>query len=77
VIGKTGEHASLFVKALTESRHGAAIPRSLRLLGWGWAERLASLPVGAAVDVIIEPKISTWNGASNVEGELIDLREAK
>ncbi len=77
VIGKTGEHASLFVKALAESRHGAAIPRSLRLLGWGWAERLASLPVGAAVDVIIEPKISTWNGASNVEGELIDLREAK
>ncbi len=73
VIGKTGEHASLFVKSASSDRGSVQFPRSLRLLGWGWAERLADLPVGAAVDVIIEPKISTWNGSGNVEAELVDL----
>lgn len=73
VIGKTGEHASLFVKA-PPGRASVQFPRSLRLVGWGWAERLSDMPVGAMIDAVVEPKVSAWNGAVNVEGEIVDVR---
>jgi single-stranded-DNA-specific exonuclease len=73
VIGKTGEHASLFVKA-PAGRASVQFPRSLRLVGWGWAARLAGMPVGATIDAVIEPKMSAWNGVGNVEGEMVDIR---
>jgi single-stranded-DNA-specific exonuclease len=50
--------------------------RLLRLVGWNWAERIEHVPVGRVVDVLIAPKVSTWNGVSKVEGELVDLRGA-
>lgn len=67
VIGQTGTHISMFVKH-------AQSGRVLRILGWSWAERIADLPVGSTIDVVIEPKISTWQGSGHVEAELVDLR---
>lgn len=73
-MGQTGSHASLFVKAADAGRESVRFPRSLRLVGWSWAERLRELPVGCEIDAVVEPKISTWQGSGAVEGELIDLR---
>jgi hypothetical protein len=71
-MGQTGAHASLFVKQ--EAGGAVRFPRSLRVVGWGWAERLRELPVGCGVDAVVTPKISTWQGSGHVEAELADLR---
>lgn len=64
-LGADGRHASLVVRSA-----GVAV----RLVGWGWWERLANLPTDAEIEAVVEPKISTWTGAPCVEGELVDLR---
>jgi len=48
----------------------------LRAVGWNWGEHASKLRAGRIVDVVIEPKISTWNGGENVEAELRDVRLA-
>lgn len=73
-MGQSGTHVSLFVKQPDEGRGTVSFPRSLRLIGWSWAERLRELPVGCVIDAVVEPKISTWQGSGNVEAELVDLR---
>lgn len=67
--GKTGAHIKLTV------RDG---DRSLRLIAWNWATRhpetAASIPVGARIDALVIPKLSSWSGL--VEPELVDLQSA-
>lgn len=44
----------------------------LRVVGWNWGESAASFQPGRLMDVVIEPRLSTWNGVTRVEGELCD-----
>ena len=52
--------------------------RAVRTVAWNWAERLSEqkLAVGERVDALLSPKLSTWQGSTRVEPELIDLRRA-
>lgn len=65
--GKTGAHLSLRVAPI---EGGPA----LRVIGWGWAMHAGSIPTGAPVELIVEPRLSTWNGNTRVEPVLVDLR---
>ena len=67
-LGKTGEHIVLMVK-------DTATGTVRRVLAWGWAARLEHLRAGLRYDLVIEPKITTFNGTTNVEPELVDLRQ--
>jgi single-stranded-DNA-specific exonuclease len=68
VMGKTGNHLSLRVGS--RDRPGAM----LRIVAWNWARYLDRIPAGAPVEVIVEPKVSSWNGNTRVEPVLVDLR---
>ncbi|MFZ4575262.1 MAG: single-stranded-DNA-specific exonuclease RecJ [Phycisphaerales bacterium] len=46
--------------------------RQFRLVAWGWGERLSRFAAGREIQAIIAPKLSTWNGQTTVEGELVD-----
>jgi single-stranded-DNA-specific exonuclease len=63
-MGKTGSHL--------QAQIGSG-GRALRLVGWRWGDRRSALRGGVAVDVAIHPKVSEWNGAVRVEGELCDM----
>lgn len=65
--GKTGGHLSLRVGA---QGGGPAV----RVVGWGWAAHAGSIPAGAPVELIVEPRVSAWNGSTRVEPVLVDLR---
>ncbi len=67
-MGKTGNHLSLRVGA----RDGSG--PTLRIVAWNWGRYMDLIPRGAPVEMIIEPKLSTWNGNTRVEPVLVDLR---
>ncbi|MBL4698703.1 MAG: single-stranded-DNA-specific exonuclease RecJ [Phycisphaerales bacterium] len=67
-MGKTGSHLSMRVGSRTQA--GPMI----RVVAWNWARHLVHIPGGAPVEMIVEPKISTWNGNTRVEPVLVDLR---
>ena len=62
--GKTGDHLDVRVRA--GSCH-------MRLVGWGWAVHKDAIPAGAGIDVVLEPKLSNWQGRTRVEPTLADL----
>lgn len=64
-MGARGAHLSVFV------RRGS---REMRLVGWGWGDRVGALRAGSRIDAVIEPKVNRWNGSVRVEGELRDAR---
>ena len=66
--GRNGNHLSLRVC----DRDGTGI--GWRVVAWNWARHIDQIPPGAPVELIIEPKISTWNGRVSVEPVLVDLR---
>lgn len=68
VMGKTGEHVSL--RLTRDDGPGGA---SLRVVAWGWADRVRDLHPGMAVEAILVPKNSAWNGQTRCEPELVDL----
>jgi len=63
--GKSGEHMGLIARAQD---------RAIRVVGWRWMERAGSLRPGTTADLLVHPRISTWNGSSRCEPELIDVR---
>lgn len=63
--GKTGQHLSMRV------RQGTSL---VRLVAWKWGDRRHSVPMGDRIDAVVIPKLSTWNGRTTVEPELLDLR---
>lgn len=65
--GAGAKHAGLRVKS-------AASGRTLRMVGWNLAARLAGLRSGAAIDAIVAPRVSAWSG--QVEPEIHDVRSA-
>lgn len=66
--GKTGNHLSFRVGAIDQPAF------ALRVVGWNWARYLSEIPTGARVEMIVEPKLSTWNGKTRIEPVLVDLR---
>lgn len=66
VFGKTGDHLRV---RLRDERGG-----SVRAIGWKWAGMLERFRAGLAVDVMVEPKVSSWSG--EVEAVLVDVRGA-
>lgn len=67
-MGKTGNHLAFRVGA--QDRAGQV----LRVVAWNWGRYLDQIPPGARVEMIIEPKLSSWNGYTRVEPVLVDLR---
>lgn len=66
VFGQNGKHLSLRV-----ADHPGG--RGLRLIGWNWANRIADIPLGATIEAIVSPVISTF-GTPTVEPVIDDLR---
>ncbi|MCA9288081.1 MAG: single-stranded-DNA-specific exonuclease RecJ [Phycisphaerales bacterium] len=66
-IGNSGEHLSLM---------GRQDRRTMRFVAWKFAEHLPRLRPGTKLDVLIEPKISSWSGSRTVEPEVVDVRPA-
>lgn len=64
-LGKEGKHLAL------QLRQGATL---LRSVAWNWGPSAARLARGVDVDVVVAPKLSSWNGSVRVEPELVDLR---
>lgn len=71
-LGQHGKHVSLLLQH-TE----VANQPLLRLVAWNWAEKIMTagdpLRRGTAIEAIIKPTISTWNGRVSVEAELCDF----
>lgn len=67
-MGKTGYHLSMRIGSQTHRG------QMLRVVAWNWARHLDQIPPGAPVEMIVEPKLSTWNGNTRVEPVLVDLR---
>lgn len=66
--GRSGNHLSL--RVCDRSGNGNAV----RVVGWNWAKHREEIPRGAPVELIVEPKLSRWNGRTSVEPVLVDLR---
>lgn len=64
--GQMNKHLSLRVC-------GPESTRQLRIVGWNWAEHIASLPTGAMIEAVVTPQISTF-GSPTVEPVLTDAR---
>jgi single-stranded-DNA-specific exonuclease len=67
-LGSKGDHIALRLS------HAGSGSQAVRVLGWNWGRHGASIPPGAPVEAIVEPKLSTWNGHTRVEPVLGDLR---
>lgn len=68
-IGTNGRHLTLRLhQDLGASR------KVVRTVWWDAGALAADLAAGMRLDVVIEPKINTWNGRTSVEGEIKDVR---
>ncbi|MEN0019261.1 MAG: single-stranded-DNA-specific exonuclease RecJ [Planctomycetota bacterium] len=65
IMGKTGKHFSVRI---------SAGERMLRLVAWNWSKHADRLATGVRIDAVVAPKLSTWQGRSSVEPELLDLK---
>lgn len=65
--GRSGAHLSLRVG----DRNNPS--SAVRVVAWSWASMRERIPPGAPVELIVEPKISRWNGRVSVEPVLVDL----
>ncbi|MFG0285568.1 MAG: single-stranded-DNA-specific exonuclease RecJ [Phycisphaerales bacterium JB039] len=63
--GRTGDHLSLRIT------DGA---RQMRCVGWKWAAQAPEMSRGTGVELVVSPKLSSWNGTERVEPTLVDLR---
>jgi len=70
LMGAHGKHLELQVRS---HKQGFGL---LRLVGWGWGERMEALDTNVPLDAVIEPKLSRWNGRVRVEAELKDAAPA-
>lgn len=64
-LGQHGRHLAVWV------RQGS---RDTRLVGWGLGDHVPRIAPGSRMDVVLEPKISTWAGTARVEPVIRDLR---
>lgn len=64
-VGAHGSHLSLLL------RQGDSC---MKAIAFGMGELAPTLPAGATVDVVFEPKVSTWQGRRRAELHVQDLR---
>ncbi len=65
-----GAHAKHL--ALTLAQGSGPSRRIVRTVAWNWGERRDALRPGMRLDVVVEPKLSRYNGSVTVEPELKD-----
>lgn len=65
-MGSEGRHIAVLVQS-TESQ------RPVRAVGWGFGQHRERFVPGQRLDLVVKPRISTWQGASRVEPELVDF----
>ena len=46
----------------------------MRLVGWRWGEHADEFHAGQSIDVVIEPKLNSWQGRESMEGVIRDVR---
>jgi len=63
-LGAGGKHMAMWVRQGT---------KETRVVGWGMGEHVARIAPGTRLDLVIEPRISTWNGSARVEPTIRDL----
>jgi len=69
VMGKAGNHLSLRIES------GSGVDRaSMRLVAFGWGEHASKLVPGSTLDVVVTPKLNTWQGRTSVEADVRDIR---
>jgi single-stranded-DNA-specific exonuclease len=68
-IGANGRHLSV---RLRQNINGQW--KWMRCVWWGAGSHAGDLAAGMRLDIAIEPRINTWNGQTNVEAELQDVR---
>lgn len=64
-LGASGEHVAM---------HAEQDGRAMRLVAWKFGEHAAGLRAGQRLDVVLEPKVSTFTGQRVVEPEVVDVR---
>jgi single-stranded-DNA-specific exonuclease len=68
-IGANGKHLDVMLK-----QQGDAALSRLRGVWWNAGKRAVDLAAGMSVDLIVEPKLNSWNGRTSVEVEILDAR---
>ncbi len=68
-IGSNGRHLAIQLRSGEGTQR-----RLLRSVWFGGGEHAAQLAAGMTLDMVIEPKLNTFNGATSVEGEIRDVR---
>jgi len=71
-MGGQGRHLSVLI-----SQHHAGQRRQIRTVWWSHGWFAGDLAKGQPLDVVIEPKLNTWNGRTTVEGVIRDVRLLK
>ncbi|WP_456465810.1 single-stranded-DNA-specific exonuclease RecJ [Persephonella sp.] len=64
-VGQTNQHLKFWLKDRNKNVFSA--------LWWNYADRIKDLSVGMFVDIVYMPKISSWNGKTNVDFILKDI----
>lgn len=67
-VGAEGKHLQLTV---VDDRGGR-----LKLIGFGFGDRLPDLPAGRAVEAVVELDLNEWNGRVEPQGRILDIRTA-
>jgi single-stranded-DNA-specific exonuclease len=68
-IGAHGKHLSLTIR----DGRGGGRHTLMRLVGWNWGQWLEQIRPGEEMDVVIEPRVSGFNGRMSIEPRLVDL----
>ncbi len=71
--GSNAKHLSLTLTA-PNAADGRGTARTIRAIGWDWAEHAPKLAAGAMVDLLVKPAINTFNGRTTVEPLIEDVR---
>jgi len=71
--GSNAKHLSLTLTTQQAPGDQTAV-RTIRAIGWDWAEHAPRLAAGATVDLVVKPAINTFNGRTTVEPIIEDVR---
>ena len=66
--GKNGDHMNLHVRVGSQE---------LRCVAWRWGDKREQFRAGTPLDIVIRPKISSWQGRERIEPEIKDVALAR
>ena len=67
-VGQTNQHLKFWLKDMEKNAFSA--------LWWNYADKIKELSVGMFVDIVYTPKISSWNGQTNIDFIIKDIAVA-